>query len=100
MDRVFLWSQSDLFSHQLINQYSHLLHSQLQVQGGVRQTVEENIKQVQLLNNFPILFLKKSMHAHPTRVRHMTKHFHITSKNICFCPKGYNDPKKTDLKNH
>ena len=56
VDRVFLWSQSDLFSHQLINQYSHLLHSQLQVQGGVRQTVEENIKQVQLLNNFPILF--------------------------------------------
>ena len=35
-----------------------------------------------------------------TRVRHMTKCFHITSKNISFCPKGYNDPKKTDLKNH
>ena len=60
MDRVFLWSQSDLFSHQLINQYSHLLHSQLQVQGGVRQTVEENIKQLQRLNNLSFFLKKKA----------------------------------------
>ena len=68
VDRVFLWSQSDLSSHQLINQYSHLLHSQLQVQGGVRQTVEENFKQLQRLNKFsyPFLIKKACMPSGPT----------------------------------
>ena len=35
-----------------------------------------------------------------SRVRQMTKSFHITSKSNCFCLKDYCEPKKTDLKSH
>ena len=42
------------------------------------------------------LILMKNCHSKRaplyTRVRQMTKSFHITSKTHCFCPKGYSEP--------